>query len=126
MIDPATSWFEKVKVPTFTKLTVPNMGKGKKATCTNYTKVVETFDKTSAQIRILVYRNWFSRYYCYQYLMYNNGSEFKLYFPALCETYGINRKPTNIKNPTANAILEHVHAVLTNMPRTAVLDMDKL
>jgi hypothetical protein len=48
MIDPTTSWFKKVELPTTTKLTVPNTGKGKKATCTNYTKVAETFDKSSA------------------------------------------------------------------------------
>jgi hypothetical protein len=42
MIDPVTSWFEMVELPTITKLTVPNSGKGKKATCTNYTKVAET------------------------------------------------------------------------------------
>ncbi len=36
MIDPETSWFEIVELPTVTKLMVPNMGKGKKATCTNY------------------------------------------------------------------------------------------
>ncbi len=29
MIDPATSLFEIVELPTVTKLTVPNMGKGK-------------------------------------------------------------------------------------------------
>jgi hypothetical protein len=46
MFDPATSWFKIVELPTITKLTVPNMGKGKKATCSDYTKVVETFKKT--------------------------------------------------------------------------------
>jgi hypothetical protein len=40
MIDPATSWFEIVELTTITKLTVPNMGEGKKATCNDYTKVV--------------------------------------------------------------------------------------
>jgi hypothetical protein len=58
--------------------------------------------------------------------MYNNGSEFKLYFRALCKTYGIKRKPTRIKNPQANAILERIHAVFTNMLHTAELDMAKL
>ncbi len=48
MIDPATSWFKIVELPTITKLTVPNTGKGKKATCTDYTKVAETFNKTPA------------------------------------------------------------------------------
>jgi hypothetical protein len=57
--------------------------------------------------------------------MYNNGSEFKLHFRALCTTYGVKRKPTSIKNPTENAILEHIHAVSTNMLRTAKQDMAK-
>ncbi len=33
MIDPSTSWFKMVELPTVTKLTVPNTGMGKKATC---------------------------------------------------------------------------------------------
>jgi hypothetical protein len=55
--------------------------------------------------------------------MYNNRSEFKLHFHALCATYGVKRKPTSIKNPTANAILERIHAVFTNMLCTAKLNM---
>ncbi len=61
MINPATSWFKIVELPTV-KGTVPTVGKGKKATCTNYTKEAEIFDKTSAQISNLVYKCWFSRY----------------------------------------------------------------
>jgi hypothetical protein len=61
-----------------------------------------------------------------QYLIYNNGSEFKLLFHALCKTYGIKCKPTSIKNLQANAILESIHAVFTNMLHTAELDMAKL
>jgi hypothetical protein len=59
-------------------------------------------------------------------MTYNNGSDFKLHFRALCKTYGVKRKPTSIKNPTAYAILEHIHAVFTNMLRTAELDMAEL
>jgi hypothetical protein len=63
MIDPATSWVEIVELPTVTKLTVPNMGKGKKVTCNNYTEKSETtFDKSSVQISNLVHKTWFSRY----------------------------------------------------------------
>ncbi len=55
MIDPATSWFEIVELPTVTKLTVPAMGKGKKVTFNDYTNKSETtFDKSSAQISNLV------------------------------------------------------------------------
>ncbi len=56
-------------------------------------------------------------------MIYDNGSKFKLHFRDLCKTYGIKRKPTSIKNPQANAILERIHAVFTNMLRTAELDM---
>jgi hypothetical protein len=104
---------------------VPNTGKGKKAKCTDYAKVAVTFDKTSAQTSNLVYKNWFSRYLCCQYLIYNNGSEFKLHFRALCDTYGIKRKRTSINNPPVNAILGLIHAVFTNMLHTAELNMAK-
>jgi hypothetical protein len=126
MINPATSWFEIVELPTVTKLMVPKAGKDNKATYTNYTKEAEIFDKTSAQISNLVYKCWFSRYPCCQYLIYNNGIEFKLHFCALCATYGVKHKPTSIKNPTANAILERIHAVFTNMLRKAELNTAKL
>jgi hypothetical protein len=55
MIDSATatSWFKIMELPTV-RVTVPKVGKGKKATCTNYTKEAEIFDKTSAQISNLV------------------------------------------------------------------------
>ena len=62
-------------------------------------------------ISTLVNKTWFSRYPCCQYIIYDIGSEFKLNFKALCDSYGIKRKPTSVKNPQANAILEHVHQV---------------
>jgi hypothetical protein len=105
---------------------VPKAGKGKKAPCTNYTKEAEIFDKTSAQISNLLYKCWFSRYPCCQYLIHGKGSEFKLHFRALYATYGVKRKLTSIKNPTASAILEHIHAVFSNMLCTAKLDMAEL
>ncbi len=55
--------------------------------------------------------------------IYNNVSEFKLHFEYLCESYGIKRKPTRVKNPQANGVLKRVHQVLGQMLRTAELDM---
>ncbi len=73
-----------------------------------------------------MYKTWFSKYpYC-QYIIYNNGSKFKLHFQSPCDTYEIKRKPTSVKNPHANAILEHIHAVLGSMLRTSKLDMAKM
>ncbi len=65
IIDPTTSWFEIVELPTVNLVTaVPPAGKGKKVTSSKNTKVAEiTFDKSSAQISNLVYKIWFSRYH---------------------------------------------------------------
>jgi hypothetical protein len=90
------------------------------------TKVAEPyFDKSLAQISNLVIKTWFSRYPRFQYIIYNNASKFKLQFQSLFNTYGIKHKPTSVENPQANAILEHIHAVLGNMLCTSKLDMAK-
>jgi hypothetical protein len=81
------------------------------------------FDKSSNQISQLVNKIWLCRYPRCRHLIYNNGSEFKLHFELLCESYGIKRKPTKIKNPQANAICERVHQVLGNMMCTSEIDM---
>jgi hypothetical protein len=71
MIDPATSWFKIVELPTVAQeTTVSPMFKGKKVTFSKNTKVAEPFfDKSSAQISNLVYKTWFSRYPRCQYIL---------------------------------------------------------
>jgi hypothetical protein len=83
----------------------------------------EIFDRTSECEAKLVNKTWLCRYPRCHHLIYNNGSEFKLHFKYLCESYGIKHKPTMVKNPRANGTLEHVHQVLRQMLRTAELDM---
>ena len=113
MIDPATSWFEIVELPT-TEVQVVRDGK----------EVVEVIlDKSSSCIARLFNKSWLSRYPRAKYITYDNGSEFKLFFEQICEQYSLKRKPTTIKNPQANAILERVHAVCSNMIKTSNLDM---
>jgi hypothetical protein len=73
-----------------------------------------------------VYKIWFSRYPCCRYLIYDSRSEFKHHFHTLCKTYGIKRKPTSVKKPQANVILERIHAAFTNMLCTAELNMAEL
>jgi hypothetical protein len=123
MIDPASSWFEIVELPVTTDAVIPMDTKGRKGTKTHNNTKLPYFDKSSAMISNLVNKTWFSRYPRCQYIIYDNGSEFKLHFEALCESFGIKRKPTSVKNPTANAILERVHQVISTMLRTAELDM---
>ena len=81
------------------------------------------FDKSSTTVGTLFNRTWFSRYPRSQYIIDDNGSEFILHFETLCDSYGLKRKPTSVKNPHANAILEHVHQTIMAMLRTAELDM---
>ncbi len=125
MIDPATSWFEIVELPTVAQeTTVPPVGKSKKVTFDKNSKVAEPyFEKSSAQISNLVYETWFSRYPRSPYIIHNNKSKFKLHFQSLCNTYGIKCKPTSVKNPPANAIRKCIYAVLGNMLRTSELNM---
>ena len=123
MIDPASSWFELVELPVMETITpvVTNI-RGSKAHKNIITK--ETyFDKTSTMISHLVNKTWFSRYPRCKNIIYDNGSEFKLHFETLCDEYRVTRKPTSIKNPQANAILERVHQVLMGMIRTSEIDM---
>jgi hypothetical protein len=77
MIDPTTSWFEIVELPTVAQeATVPPVGKGKKVTFYKNTKVAEPyFDKSSAQTSNLVYKTWFSRYPRCRYIIHDHGSK---------------------------------------------------
>ena len=71
----------------------------------------------------LVNKTWFCQYpYC-QYINYDNGSKFKLNFEALCESFGIKHKPSSVKNPRVNAILERIHQVISSMLRNSEIDM---
>ena len=115
MIDPATGWFEIIELP-LTSVTVTREGE-------EITEVI--IDKSSASVANLFNKQWLSRYPRAKNIIYDNGSEFKLNFQALCKSYGLERKPTTVKNPQANAILERIHGVFTDMLRTANLDMQE-
>ncbi len=103
MIDPASSWFEVAEL-LVVELT-PTSSSKTKAKPHDKTKEAY-FDKSLNMICTLVNRTWFSSYPCCQHIIYDNRSEIKLHFEALCDSYGIKRKPTSVKNPQANAILE--------------------
>ena len=114
MIDPATSWFEIVELPVEDIVsTTEKTNKAKDA----------YFDKSSLMVSNLVNKCWFCRYPRCRNIIFDNGSEFKLHFKRLCKEYGVKPKPTTIKNPQANAILERIHHVVMTMIRTAEIDM---
>ncbi len=103
MIDPASSWFEIAELPVVKQLRRQTVN-GKELLIAD-----EIFDKTSEGIAKLVNKTWLCRYPRCRHLIYNNGSEYKLHFEYLCDSYGITHKPTKVKNPQANGILECVH-----------------
>lgn len=115
MIDPATAWFEIIELP-LASVVVKRDGD-------EITEIV--IDKTAAQVSRLFNKQWLCRYPRPKYCIYDNGSEFKSHFSELCITYSIERKPTTVKNPQANAILERVHGVFGDMLRTSGLDMSE-
>jgi hypothetical protein len=118
MIDPVSSWFKIVELPLVQELKTFTVD-GRELLAT-----VKIFDKISDCIVQLVNKFWLSRYPRCQYLVYDNGSEFKLNFECLCDSYDIKRKPTTIKNPQADAILECMHQVLGQMQGTAEINME--
>jgi hypothetical protein len=119
-----SSWFEIVELPVLERPDV-STAKDKKGHKGNKAFDKDPyFDKSSAMIAKLVYATWFCRYPRCRNIIYDNGSEFKLHFlQSLCDSFGLKCKPTSVKNPQANAILEHIHQTLVNMMRTAELDM---
>ena len=97
MIDPATGWIELAPIPQQSEL--------------NTSITSKLFDEF-----------WLNRYPRAQEIIYDNGSEFKKHFKRLCQDFGLKRKPTTVKNPQANAIVERVHGTLNTMLRTENLD----
>jgi hypothetical protein len=117
MINPASSWFKIAESPVVEQIRQQKIN-GKELLIAD-----EIFDKTSECIAKLVNITWLCRYPWCHHLIYDYGSEFKLHFEYLCESYGITPKPTMVENPKANGILERVHQVLGQMLCTAELDM---
>ncbi len=113
MIDPASSWLKVVELPVV-ELTSTSSSKTK---AKPHDKTKEAyFDKSLSMVSTLVNRTWFSRYPRCQHIIYDNESEFKLHYEALCNSYGIKHKPTSVKNPQANAILASVSSHNDNAP----------
>jgi hypothetical protein len=96
MIDRASSWFEVVELSVTTDAVIPMDTKGHRGTKIHNTTKLPYFDKSSAIISTLVNKTWFSHYPRCQYIIYDNGSEFKVHFEALCESFGIKHKPTSV------------------------------
>jgi hypothetical protein len=70
MIDPATGWFE----------------------------IVKATNKSATSIQDLFHNTWLARYPQPQFIVFDNGGEFKREFKQMCDNYGIKAKPTTSHN----------------------------
>jgi transposase InsO family protein len=92
MIDPATGWFE----------------------------IKQYDDKKSITVANIVAQEWLTRYPRPSLITLDHGSEFiGQDFHDMCvNDYRIKRKVISMRNPQANAIVEHVHQTLGNLIRS--------
>jgi hypothetical protein len=65
---------------------------------------------------------WLSRYPRLEYIVFDNGGEYKNVFEELVNNYGIKKKNSNPFNPQSNGIIERVHLTLNDALRTAKID----
>jgi hypothetical protein len=100
MINPATSWFEisELLISQPSELDIPMGTNGHKGKDKHIQQKQMYFDKSSATVSTLVNRTWFIRYPCSQYMIYDNGSEFKLTSrPFLIQTvWSVSQSESNI------------------------------
>ena len=97
IIDPATSWFE----------------------------IIEVKDTTAATVAAAFDDAWLSRYPRPHYVGYDGDSENKCEFKQMIIDYGLEGKPTTAYNLQGNSILERLHLVISDMPRTFVTNKSK-
>ena len=97
MIDPATSWFEMRQLKT----------------------------KKADEVANMVEQTWLTRYPMPEEITFDGGPEFKAEFKKLVEEeYQIKARPSSVRNPQSNAIIERVHGTIGNMMRT--IDMSNI
>ena len=73
-------------------------------------------EKKSKFIAKLFDKVWLCRYPRPDQAVYDNGSEFVgNEFQELLNDYGIEAKPTTVKNPQANSVVERLHLSIADM-----------
>ena len=83
-------------------------------------------NKYAEEMTKLVDNYWFSRYPRPLYYIHDNGGEFiGQGFVELLQSYGVDPKPTTVKNPQSNGLHERKHLVLCEMLRSQKLYVPK-
>jgi transposase InsO family protein len=85
---------------------------------TNLTEIVRLENRTSAHAATMFTNTWLARYPKPTTCIYDQGSEFIGWpFQHMLTQYDIQRRPTTVKNPQANAICERMHQAVGNSLR---------
>ena len=77
---------------------------------TRWLEIIPISNKNCKEIAYLVDSEWFCRYPRPLICRHDNGGEFEgREFQELLQSYGIESKPTTVKNPQGNGMHERVH-----------------
>lgn len=93
--------------------------------CTNWIELalIPTANSKSCAIRFDT--DWLCRYPCPTEVGHDNGPEFiGEEFQELLISYGIKSKPTTVKNPSAQALVERLHLMLGDHLCTSIYVID--
>ena len=90
-------------------------------TATRWIKLIPYDDKRSESIALLFDRKWLCRYPRPFAVIFDNGTEFSTKFTKLLESYSILARPSTVKNPQTNSIVERVHQVIGDGIGTGVV-----
>jgi hypothetical protein len=93
--------------------------------CTGWSEFARIDTAASLVVSKIFDREWLCRYARPRKVVHDNGKEFMgCEFQELLESYGIESKPTTVKNPTANGIVERIHGTLGEQLRATVFSDD--
>jgi transposase InsO family protein len=90
-------------------------------TTTNFPEIIHIDNCSATHVGQQFENAWLSRYPQPLQCIYDQGTEFTgANFQATLCCHGIQAKPTTVKNPQANAVVEHLHQTITNSMRAAL------
>ena len=85
---------------------------------TNLIEIIQIDNKSSKVVKQAFTNNWLARYLWPFKVIHDNGGEFMSgEFLDLLQQLGIVSRPTTVKNPKANDIVERSHKTITDMLR---------
>ena len=95
--------------------------------CTNWAELALILITNSRCCTIQFDADWSCHYPRPTEVGHVNGKEFMgEEFQELLVSYDIKSKPTTVKNPTAQALVEHLHLTLGDQLRTSIYSIDDL